>query len=285
MKINRFFEKTLGANLKNSRWSWGATDPLTNRVFLRLWEDHITQEGSIKKVQVFWKTPSSKSAGYAERLAQIEAIKNGAQGLGVVCRAVDPLTPGIRQIADFDESPLLKLGDFTEDQSFIYFRILGQIPLSELERKPSAQSTLAKDIRTILSTRAFEATTKEALINARLGQGAFRSAVLEQWNHRCSVTSSKTLDAIRASHIKPWRDSTNAQRLDPKNGLPLVASLDALFDVGLISFDARGTMLVSSEMNEQERIIYDLAGRKLTQLPEMETVQYLEYHRDNIYRK
>ena len=57
--------------------------------------------------------------------------------------------------------------------------------------------------------------------------------VLKIWGNRCCVTGSTTLDAIRASHIKPWRRSSNQERLDPYNGLPLVATLDALFDAGM----------------------------------------------------
>jgi putative restriction endonuclease len=38
---------------------------------------------------------------------------------------------------------------------------------------------------------------------------------------------------LRASHIKPWSDCSNRERLDPLNGLLLVAHIDALFDNGL----------------------------------------------------
>ena len=40
-KINDFFRNTLGANLTNPRWSWGAYNPDTNQLFLRVWEDDI----------------------------------------------------------------------------------------------------------------------------------------------------------------------------------------------------------------------------------------------------
>ena len=128
-------------------------------------------------------------------------------------------------------------------------------------------------------------TTKEALVDARVGQGAFRSAVLQLWNHRCSVTGSSTLDAIRASHVKPWKDSNNSERLDPHNGLPLVASLDALFDAGLISFETSGRMIVSSSLSQRERKIHGVVGKKLIKRPSIETADFLLYHRTNRYRK
>jgi len=37
-----------------------------------------------------------------------------------------------------------------------------------------------------------------------------------------------------ASHCKPWRDSTNGERLDGENGLLLTQSIDHLFDRGFI---------------------------------------------------
>lgn len=285
MNINRFFQETLGANLKNPRWSWGAIDPVSNRVFLRVWEDQIQPDGDGERVQIYYKNHVRNSNGYAERLEHLEAIKRGAQGIGVVCVARDPHTTEARQIAAFSKGTLLQLGDFTEDDRGIYAHIGARIPISELARARTAHSTLTKDLRTIISTKTIGSTSKEALVDARVGQGAFRSAVLQLWNYRCSVTDSSTLDAIRASHIKPWRDSTNEERLDPANGLPLVASLDALFDAGLISFEDSGRLLVSSELSRPEQEIYGVVGKTLTKKPPDKTASYLHYHRTTLYRK
>jgi len=56
----------------------------------------------------------------------------------------------------------------------------------------------------------------------------------------------------RVAH-QPWRESTDEKRLDPTKGLPLVASLDALFDAGLISFEDSGRMLVHGGQDSWER--------------------------------
>lgn len=53
---------------------------------------------------------------------------------------------------------------------------------------------------------------------------------------------------LRASHIRPWRDSSNGERLDPSNGLLLAAHLDALFDSHLITFDDSGNLLVARKI-------------------------------------
>src|SRR5690606_20719882 len=61
------------------------------------------------------------------------------------------------------------------------------------------------DIRNVRRDKSISATTKEALIQARLGQGQFRERVLAQSDGRCAVTGCGVGEAIRASHVKPWR--------------------------------------------------------------------------------
>src|SRR6266446_6519764 len=48
-----------------------------------------------------------------------------------------------------------------------------------------------------------------------------------------------------ASHCKPWRDSTNEERLDGENGLLLTPSIDHLFDRGFIGFENDGNLVIS----------------------------------------
>lgn len=98
------------------------------------------------------------------------------------------------------------------------------------------------------------ATQKEQLIQARIGQGEFRNALLEFWRSRCCVTGCKILPVLRASHIKPWRVSSNSERLNPFNGLLLVANVDALFDRFLISFSDRGEMLIGPGIDRDDLI-------------------------------
>jgi len=150
-----------------------------------------------------------------------------------------------------------------------------------------ADLRIEKDIHEIL-LREIPATTKAALVSARIGQGAFRTEVLHLWGDRCAVTESKTKEAIRASHIQPWKESSDEERLDPHNGLPLVGNLDALFDAGLISFDRIGKMLISSKLNSAERAIFgfDESGKKsLRKKPSLKTAKYLTWHSANCFKK
>src|SRR5205807_1990193 len=88
-------------------------------------------------------------------------------------------------------------------------------------------------------------TEREEVRKARVGQGRFRRSLLELWDARCAVTGVEMPAVLTASHIKPWRCATNAERLDQNNGLLLLAQYDRLFDRGFISFADDGGILLS----------------------------------------
>jgi putative restriction endonuclease len=96
-------------------------------------------------------------------------------------------------------------------------------------------------------------TTRKGLVDARLGQGAFRKDLDERWDNACAVTRCSIRDLLRASHIKPWKISSHQERLDPHNGILLLANIDILFEKGFLSFDNRGRMLVSERLSGPDR--------------------------------
>lgn len=139
--------------------------------------------------------------------------------------------------------------------------------------------SVARDIAELVSRYKDKPTMARREIEGRLGQGQFREDVFVLWGHCCAVTGSSTVTAIRASHIKPWSESNDQERLDPHNGIPLIATLDALFDKGLISFDATGQMLVMESLAEDERRILGVSEARQICLPSDATRKYLEWHR------
>jgi putative restriction endonuclease len=283
MKIREFFTDTLGANFRNNRWSWGAVDPINNRVFLRVWQDSIdTQKDRVHLLREV-EQHGRGSLGYGERREHLNLIEKGAEGFGVVCTAVNP-NARERSIKSFDDQLLLRFGALVKIEGNTYATIDSRVPVSDLQRRRTAVSTLSYDLKALMREHR-DSTIKEELINARIGQGIFRMEVLKLWGNRCAVSDSETLDAIRASHIKPWRSSTDKERLDPKNGLPLIASLDALFDAGLISFDESGKLIVSSILRAKERDIFGINNASLKRMPVQETLEYLTYHRNHIFHK
>jgi putative restriction endonuclease len=87
-------------------------------------------------------------------------------------------------------------------------------------------------------------TTRTALIKARVGQGLFKERV-GRIEPACRITFVDNPAHLIGSHIKPWRECTNEERLEGANGLLLTPSADHLFDRGFISFDDDGELLVS----------------------------------------
>lgn len=96
-------------------------------------------------------------------------------------------------------------------------------------------------------------TERERLQAARIGQGEFRDALMIYWKGTCPVAGVDHAALLRASHIKAWREASNAERLDPFNGLLLCAHVDALFDRNLITFDDDGLIRISSLISADNR--------------------------------
>jgi hypothetical protein len=122
-------------------------------------------------------------------------------------------------------------------------------------------------------------TETSVMAKARIGQGRFRTDLLHYWQGRCAITGIDNPALLRASHIKPWSDSTDAERLDPFNGLLLAVHLDALFDRAFITFQDGGEMHVSGRLSQRERSVFGLAeqpGRLLLAVPHLE---YMRHHR------
>jgi putative restriction endonuclease len=65
------------------------------------------------------------------------------------------------------------------------------------------------------------------------------------WGSRCPIAGIADPALLRASHIVPWAECDDAQRLDVRNGLLLSALWDATFDAGLVSFEDNGTPIAS----------------------------------------
>lgn len=128
-------------------------------------------------------------------------------------------------------------------------------------------------------------TDRQALILARRGQGKFRINV-RQIEKSCRVTKVDRLEHLVASHSKPWRDCSHAERLDGENGLLLTPTVDHLFDKGFISFENKGRLIVSGVADHAAllKMGIDVSG-KVNVGPFSEGQRrYLDYHRENVLR-
>ena len=87
-------------------------------------------------------------------------------------------------------------------------------------------------------------TERQAIVLARRGQGLFKTRVMSL-ERACRITGVDRVEHLRASHCKPWRDSTNEERLDGENGLLLTPSIDHLFDRGFLAFEDNEQVIIS----------------------------------------
>jgi hypothetical protein len=120
------------------------------------------------------------------------------------------------------------------------------------------ERNVEKDLDTALEQLPanLRGTEVERLVRQRVGQQAFRSAMLDYWGGGCAVTGLAQVEALRASHARPWSECvSDGERLDVFNGFLLSANLDALFDRLLISFDTQGVLLAAPSITSQARVL------------------------------
>ena len=149
---------------------------------------------------------------------------------------------------------------------------------SDIGIQEEAQEAFVKNDQTLTSTE------KEVIIKARRGQGLYREKLMQKYNKSCIVTGTNISQVLVASHIKPWAVCDNNERIDVNNGLLLSATFDRLFDSGLITFDKKGKMLVSSMVskdNFEKLHIDDTINYDIKYAQTME--KYLDYHNKVIF--
>ena len=168
---------------------------------------------------------------------------------------------------------------FIAPSSSDLFRIIGRIlslacslpnePLAEFERLLKEEPS---------------ATEVQRLRKERIGQNVFRSALMDYWEKSCAVTGVKNPTLLRASHIVPWAAcETDEERLNVHNGLLLVATLDAAFDAGLITFDDDGRILISGKLTEEDQFSSGISKHmRLTRMND-EVRKRLAWHRAHLF--
>lgn len=174
-------------------------------------------------------------------------------------------------------SPLTSRGRGSQGYLFQISPIAAQFLMDRI-----GNSTQAVE-RAIESNSSLNKTVREALVQCRIGQGLFRESLLNYWRRSCAITGSTLVEILRASHIKPWRDSNNEERLDRFNGLLLAPTYDALFDEGLISFREDGESIQSPKLTSAEARTLGVNFPVRLRRIEDRHLDYLKYHRINCF--
>jgi putative restriction endonuclease len=165
-------------------------------------------------------------------------------------------------------------------------------------------SVLETELRNQFARQAADSTWGEGeterilMAAARVGQHVFAANVLVNCGNRCvfcgfSPASFGGKRLLLAGHIKPWKDSSSRERLDPRNGLAACAVHDAAFDTGMITVN--GGLRIHFARPLTEAVMTDpLARQYYGQPPVRETLllpagalpparKYLDWHREKIF--
>ena len=156
--------------------------------------------------------------------------------------------------------------------------------LNKYRKFIAEKSDLIDDIEAIIKDKIISKTEKEQLISARIGQGNYRDKLINLWK-KCAVSKCEMTELLIASHIKPWKESTNKERLDRYNGLLLLPNYDKLFDKGLISFEDNGKIIISRLIKEEEYKVLGISPNDELFTVYDENKPYLEEHRRIVFHQ
>lgn len=121
-----------------------------------------------------------------------------------------------------------------------------------------------------------------ALVKQRVNQGDFRRKLLQRFK-TCCICGASLKECLIASHIKPWRDCSPEEKTDVNNGLLLCPNHDKLFDLGYISFDDDGKILISEQLDANNRMWLNALQTMKIKITD-KNLFYLAYHREHIFK-
>ena len=125
-------------------------------------------------------------------------------------------------------------------------------------------------------------TDQRRFINTRVGQGAYRKRIIHRWEYKCAVTGFDKLPILIASHILPWSQADDNERLDVHNGILLSPTYDALFDRKLITFENDGKIILSNQIEEKAFSKIGVTGKERISNFSSYNFNYLEQHRSGM---
>jgi putative restriction endonuclease len=189
-----------------------------------------------------------------------------------------------------------RLSDFLELEHSGELTLLGQ---DELESS-ALEASLRDQITRHAAGGAWpERETERILLAAvRVGQHVFALHVLRNCGSRCvfcglSPAAFGARRMLLAGHIKPWKDSTPSERLDPRNGLAACPAHDVAFDTGLLTVNGGLRIHVARSLADAVRAD-PLARQYYGRPPLRETLilppdaqaparKYLDWHRQKVF--
>lgn len=144
-----------------------------------------------------------------------------------------------------------------------------------------------KDAEKTVTTKedSKEQKKRENISRARVGQGKYREALLEQCPY-CPFTMITDERLLIASHIKPWAAANDDEKVDPKNGYMLSPLYDKLFDQGYITFTYDKHVVLSKFISSLTWKRIKLADNEFIEMLPMDDkrYEYLKFHHENVFK-
>ena len=141
-------------------------------------------------------------------------------------------------------------------------------------------------------------TERIILAAARVGQHVFALNVLTNCGRRCVFCGLNPSPGVArrmllAGHIKPWKDSSASERLDPRNGLAACPSHDVAFDTGMLTVTADLKIHIAQPLADAARVDH-LTRQYYGRPPLLDTLllpdnaerprrRYLDWHREKVF--
>lgn len=127
---------------------------------------------------------------------------------------------------------------------------------------------------------------KEYSSKTRIGQQKLRQCLMQKYK-MCPITKIKETELLWSSHLKPWRDSNEKEKVDSKNAILLSSIFNDLLDKGLMSFENNGKIIFSSKLSDYTKthVKNQIKNSKyFLKIRENTNKNYLEFHRKNIFK-
>lgn len=155
---------------------------------------------------------------------------------------------------------------------------------SNINPKTQNQGLIDEDkIIKIIDPENIEEAERIILSKIRIGQSDLREILLNN-KKCCEICGIKNKELLITSHIKPWAKSDKTEKLDSENVLLLCPTHDALFDKGLISFNSDGSIIISKLLDDIDRRLLHLDNNEKIVVNSENKMNYLKYHRENIFK-
>lgn len=183
------------------------------------------------------------------------------------------------------------LAEITGDMALEIARLAGDAALREAVVRPQPPNAAALDgiahkygLLDDVQARMIElrggAASRRELLHARYGIGAYRDEVA-RIEPVCRTTDESCSPALSACHMKPWRESDDAEKMAGENGLLLPVGQARLFSYGFFSFASDGAV-IKSRLAEDDPHLKDMVPANALRMKGFSSGQehFLEHHRN-----